>query len=188
MLKKIWVILTPKKFLNKLTMKYEDWIIPPQNESLIELKRREFKERTKYLDPKILYGLTQEEKNELRDQGYFVDLDKKTIEQIKNFSLTYNRHTGRYKILSNNYNFAMYNTQFYYADQNVNNFMGDPLYHQKVWRMRSRNKPKMVFAIFLICFVYLHYHYKIRRHRKHRNMGKKIAQTNPEKILKAPFF
>lgn len=41
---------------------YENWIIPPQNESLMELKRREFKEKTKYLDPKELYRLTEEEK------------------------------------------------------------------------------------------------------------------------------
>lgn len=49
---------------------YENWVIPPQNETLLELKRREFKERTKYLDPKLLYTLSKEEK-----QGnYFFDL------------------------------------------------------------------------------------------------------------------
>lgn len=42
---------------------YENWIIPPHNELLLELKKREFKERTKYLDPKIFYTLSQDEKN-----------------------------------------------------------------------------------------------------------------------------
>ena len=50
------------KLINKIYNFYENWIIPPQNESLIELKRREFKERTKYLNPKILYTLSIEEK------------------------------------------------------------------------------------------------------------------------------
>ena len=59
---------TSKKFgiLEPLTKRiyrfYENWILPPQNESLVELKRREFREKTKYLDPKVLYTLTDEEK------------------------------------------------------------------------------------------------------------------------------
>jgi len=42
---------------------YEGWILPPNNVSLFELKKRELKEKTKYLDPKILYTLSEEEKN-----------------------------------------------------------------------------------------------------------------------------
>jgi hypothetical protein len=49
-------------FIKNIYNFYENWIMPPQNESLIELKRREFKEKTKYLDPKILYQLSDEEK------------------------------------------------------------------------------------------------------------------------------
>jgi hypothetical protein len=48
--------------ITKLYYFYENYIIPPQNESLLQLKRREFKERTKYLKPKVLYSLSEEEK------------------------------------------------------------------------------------------------------------------------------
>ncbi len=55
-------------FKNKFNLKsriihfYENWILPPQNESLIELKKREFREKTKYLKPEVFYALTEEEK------------------------------------------------------------------------------------------------------------------------------
>jgi len=51
------------KFMSKYINIYEGWILPPNNVSLFELKKRELKEKTKYLDPKILYTLSEEEKN-----------------------------------------------------------------------------------------------------------------------------
>jgi hypothetical protein len=42
---------------------YENWVIPPQRESLLELKKKEFREKTKYLKPEVFYGLTVDEKN-----------------------------------------------------------------------------------------------------------------------------
>jgi hypothetical protein len=51
-----------KFFINKFYYFYENYIIPPQNESLLQLKKREFRERTKYLKPKMLYSLSEEEK------------------------------------------------------------------------------------------------------------------------------
>ena len=52
-----------------MAMSYEDWVIPLQNESMIEIKRKEFKERTKYLDPKVLHSLTEEERADSRNRG-----------------------------------------------------------------------------------------------------------------------
>ena len=56
------------KIVNRIAIFYENWMIPPQNESLIELKKREFRERTKYLQPKILYTLSEEEKKDLKEE------------------------------------------------------------------------------------------------------------------------
>ena len=128
------------KFSNKLYLFYENWIIPSQNETLLELKRREFKERTKYLDPKALYNLSEEEKRDLRDSGYFVDLNNKTIKEIKNFKISNNRHFGKYRIQNFYYNFSLYNTKYYYMDQQTSLFHGDPNFLNKTWRFRSKTK------------------------------------------------
>lgn len=49
-------------FKSRLINFYENWILPPQNETLLELKKREFREKTKYLKPEVFYGLSEEEK------------------------------------------------------------------------------------------------------------------------------
>jgi len=51
------------KMMIRIVNFYEGWIIPPQRESLFEIKKRELAERTKYLNPKLLYTLSEEEKN-----------------------------------------------------------------------------------------------------------------------------
>lgn len=183
MLKFINSKIVPKKLGNTFAMLYENWIIPPQNESLIEIKRKEFRERTKYLDPKILYTLNEEEKNDLRNQGYFVDLNEKTIKEIKNFKLTYNRHLGKYNPLPWYYNFAAYNTKYYYNDQNTTNFYGDPQFQAKIWRNRSRIKKKFAYLIIGYIIFYIYYRYRLNLHNKARKYAKKIAETNPELIV-----
>ena len=50
------------KIMNRIVYFYEGWILPPHNESLLSAKKRELKEKTKYLDPKVLYTLNEEEK------------------------------------------------------------------------------------------------------------------------------
>ena len=105
--------LIPEKFGNKLAMIYENWFIPPQNESLIEIKRKEFKERTKYLDPQVLYTLSEEEKSELRNQGYYVDLNEKTFLELKNFKLSFKDHL--YSLTINLY------SRFFHLDFNSTN-------------------------------------------------------------------
>lgn len=157
---------------------YENWIVPPQNETLLELKRREFRERTKYLDPKILYNLSEEEKSELRDNGYFVDLDKKTIDQIKNFKITLNRHEGKYKIGNFYYNFDLYNTKYYYMDQQVGLFHGDPDFLNKIWRFRSGIKYFILYYSFFLFLFWINYHIIRRRYvtirQKIKNQDKTI--------------
>lgn len=51
-----------QKILKKVYVFYENWIIPPQNKGLLQLKIEELKEKTKYMDPKINYALSQQEK------------------------------------------------------------------------------------------------------------------------------
>lgn len=151
-----------KTISRKLYLNYENWIIPPQNETLLEAKRREFKERTKYLNPKILYNLTEEEKTELRDGGYFVDLNNKTIKEIKNFKISVNRHEGKYKIMNFYYNFSLYNTKYYYTDQEIGLFRGDPQFNNKLWRFRSKIKKFVLYLISLYFFALIHYYYMRR--------------------------
>jgi len=151
-------------FSNKLYLFYENWIIPPQNETLLELKRREFKERTKYLDPKILYNLSEEEKNNLRESGYFVDLDNKTIKEIKNFKISNNRHFRKYRIQDFYYNFSLYNTKYYYTDQQTSLFTGDPDYLNKIWRYRSRMKKFLLFLFISFGIIWINYHIKRRKY------------------------
>ncbi len=146
------------KISNKTYLFYENWIIPPQNETLLETKRREFKERTKYLDPKILYNLSEEEKIELRDSGYFVDLNNKTIREIKNFKISNNRHLGKYRIQNFYYNFSLYNTKYYYMDQQTSLFHGDPNYLNKIWRFRSNIKRFFLFLFISFILSWINYH------------------------------
>jgi hypothetical protein len=175
--------LIPEKFGNKIAMIYENWFIPPQNESLIEIKKKEFKERTKYLDPKILYTLSEEEKKELRGTGYFVDLDEKTIKQLKNYKLTYNRHAGKYNAQNPNYNQAFYNTRYYYSDQNIFLLSGDPDVLKKMWRKRTFIKPKIAKMILAYILLYGYYQYRLKEHNKKRKKIKKLYETNPEKFI-----
>jgi hypothetical protein len=168
--------ILPKKLGNRVAIYYENWIIPPQNESLIELKRKEFKEKTKFLDPKILYSLSEEEKNDLRDNGYFVDLDKKTIDKINFFKLTQNRHFGKYRIQTTNYNFAIYNTRYYYVDQEHITFYGDPQYFNKMWRKRTPTKRRFLKILILVVVIYIHYFYKLKRHQEMREKSKKYNE------------
>lgn len=83
---------------------YETYVLPNQSIDMLTLKRREFKEKTKYLNIKELNNMTEEEKKDLRAKGYFVDLTDDTIRKIKQFNLTYDRHKGRYNIFMPNYN------------------------------------------------------------------------------------
>jgi len=164
-----------KGFSNRIYRYYENWIIPPQNETLLELKRREFKERTKYLDPKILYNLSEEEKREFRESGYFVDLDNKTIKEIKNFKISNNRHLGKYRIMDFYYNFSLYNTKYYYMDQQSSLFQGDPNVLNKVLRYRSKMKRSLLFMF--ISFILIWINYQINR-RRYIEIRKKIKNND----------
>jgi uncharacterized protein (DUF608 family) len=80
----------------------------------------------------LLYSLSEEEKkvkfnltSEFREQGYIVDLNETTMNQLKEFKLSYNRHNGKYDTERPNYNYALYNTKYYYADQNLSIFKGE---------------------------------------------------------------
>lgn len=164
------------KFSNKVYLFYENWIIPPQNETLLELKRREFRERTKYLDPKILYNLSEEEKRDLRESGYFVDLDNKTINDIKNFKVSNNRHLGKYRIQDFYYNFSLYNTKYYYMDQQTSLFQGDPDFLNKVWRFRSKIKTFLLYMLLSFILTWINYHMNRRRYI---DIRKKIKNKDP---------
>lgn len=136
---------------------YERIIIPPQNISLLELKRQEFKEKTKYLDLKILYSLSEEEKTELRNKGYFVDINPKTINYIKNFSISKNRHQGRYCVGRKNYNMAIL-ADNYYVDQNYQIADTDPDYEKKINKPRIRVKKWLGIFIAFSIFSYINYY------------------------------
>ena len=139
-----------QRLINKIYRYYELCILPPQNITLLELKRKEFKEKTKYLDMKILYNLSDQEKNDLRLQGYFVDLTDKTLKEIHNFNASYNRHEGRYLIASRNYNYDIIKDS-YYQDQYFFHYRSDPEFDAKIYRSRIRIKRNLLyFGIFMI--------------------------------------
>jgi hypothetical protein len=168
--------MSKQKVIDRVYSFYENWVIPPQNESLLELKRREFKEKTKYLNPKILYTLSAEEKKDLRDQGYYVDINEKTIKELKNFRIRWNRHEGKYNIQTPNYNTALYQTKYYYSDQKIYNFMGDPDFYNKLWKMRSRIKPYIGWGIVGYGYLYLWYYIGLQQHQAARNTILKIKK------------
>ncbi len=147
-----------QRFINKIYKFYELSILPPQNITLLELKRKEFKEKSKYLlDLKTLYNLTNEEKNNLRSQGYFVDLSEETIKDIKNFKLSYNRHEGRYLIGNRYYNFDIFNDK-YYLDQYYLNYEGDPEHISKLYRARVRVKKMLLYCLIFFLVANINYH------------------------------
>jgi hypothetical protein len=177
------LIPIPEKLGNKLAMFYENWLIPPQNESLIEIKRKEFKERTRYLEPSILYNLTEEEKVDLRNQGYFVDLNEKTLKEIKDFKLSFNRHLGKYRVGEYYDNFAYHNTKYYYTDQNDFNFRGDPYYYNKIWRNRTFVKNKIFNFLMAYLILYAFYRYRLKQHTATRKKIKKLSEQNPNILI-----
>jgi len=175
--------IMPDKLGNKLAMLYENYFILPQNETLIELKRKEFKEKTKYLDPKVLYTLTDEEKGELRNQGYFVDLSEKTVKDIKEFKLSYNRHLRKYNPAEWYNNFAIQNTKYYYTDQHHHLFWGDPHYFRKMWRNRTRPKFLLFKLVAGYIVLYIYYKYSLKRHINTRKKIKNLAEKDPSILI-----
>jgi hypothetical protein len=171
--------MNKQKIVDWIYSFYENWVIPPQNETLLELKRREFKEKTKYLNPKLLYTLTPEEKKELREQGYYVDINEKTINELKSFRVRWDRHEGRYKSHTPNYNYAIYQTKYYYNDQKLLNFEGDPDFYKKLWKMRSRIKPYLAWAIVIYGFLNVNYYYNLKQHQYARKLN--IEYRNQQK-------
>lgn len=145
-----------RKIINTIYKIYELSILPPQNVSLLELKRKEFKEKTKYLDMKLLYNLTEDEKNDLRLKGYYVDLTEETIKNIHNFNLSYNRHEERYLILSRYYNFDKF-ADAYYVDQYIENYHGDPEFNGKLYRTRVRVKKRIMYFSLLFFLIFVNY-------------------------------
>lgn len=146
------------KFIFSLYKLYES-ILPPQNITLLELKRKEFKERTKYLDLKILYNLTEEEKKELRKKGYYVDLSDATLKKLSKFSISTNRHQNRYCVMRKGYNDAII-SDYYYTDQLLNLAGTDYQFEKKTWGRRYRIKRFIGFSFFAYIYCTLYYYYK----------------------------
>jgi len=145
-----------QKLIKSIYKIYELSILPPQNISLLELKRKEFKEKTKYLDMKILYNLSEDEKNDLRLKGYFVDLTDETIRSLYKFNLTYNRHEERYLISSRYYNYDRI-SDVYYVDQYIENYYGDPEFNAKVYRARAKVKKRFMYFSLLFFLIVVNY-------------------------------
>ena len=95
-------------------------------------------------------------------------MDKASINKIRTFHLTFDRHVGRYQIYNDNYNQLIYNTKYYYQDQSENLFMGDEHYLRKTWKRRSPFKRYTAYFIILGLFIYLHSFTKDKNHRKLR--------------------
>ena len=156
-----------QRIVSFIYRKYESNYLPPQNITLLDLKKKEFKEKTKYLDLKILYNLTKEEKESLKSQGYFVDLSESTIKEIKNFKLTSDRHKNRYYTFDNNYNLTLYCNE-YYHDQNLNYVLGDPEYHNKISRPRTQIRRTLFFLSINAFIFFIMYHINSRHIRSKR--------------------
>lgn len=133
---------------------YERIIIPPQNISLLELKKIEFKEKTKYLNLSTLYNLNEDEIKELKQKGYIVDLKPNSIEKINNFKLSYNRHKSRYCVMRKSYNQAIISDS-YYVDQMHHIAQTDYQYEYKINKTRIRVKRAIGICVF--GFLFLHF-------------------------------
>ena len=91
---------TRARAVNLVLRFYEAWIIPPQRVSLIELKRREFRDRKLLLNPYKKEEVIVRAKDPQKMQA----LEKSTtMRSIKRFRLTYNRHEGMYPRPTNNF-------------------------------------------------------------------------------------
>ena len=149
--------MNKRNIIHKIYSFYKNWVIPPHNETLLEVKRKEFKEKTKYLDMKTLYNLSDQEKIDLRLQGYFVDLSEKTLKDIHKFNISYNRHETRYLIASRNYNYDIIKDS-YYQDQYYFHYQSDPEFNAKIYRPRIRVKRHLLnFSAFMIV-AYINYY------------------------------
>lgn len=169
--------------VRKLYYWYESYMIPPQQISLLELKRKEFKEKTKYLDLKILYNMSDEEKEYLRSKGYCVDLGKDSINKLKKFKLTSNRHEGRYKSAHKNFNMAVFKDR-YYVDQDYFKFVGDPNFRAKTYRARTRTKLILGISTSFLLISYINYIWSGYFIRKRRQDNLNFIKNNPNLNLK----
>jgi hypothetical protein len=115
---------------------------------------------------------------ELREQGYIVDLNETTLNQVKNFRLTYNRHDGKYDYSKTNYNYAIYNTRNYYTDQNHHIFQGDVNYYHKIWKLRSRTKSYLAAFILFVMFLNTRFPSALRRHQEARAYNQKMMELD----------
>lgn len=162
---------------------YESYIIPPQQISLLELKRKEFLEKSKYLDLKTLYNISDEEKEYLKSKGYYVDLSKDTTTSLKNFKISSNRHEGRYKSAHNNFNMAVFKDR-YYVDQDYFKFMGDPNYRAKIYRARTRTKLILGVTTLFACITWINYYWSGYVIRKRRLKNLEFERNNKNLKLK----
>jgi hypothetical protein len=80
--------------------------------------------------------------------------------------------------MDKNFNQAIYNTKYYYVDQNLYLFRGDYNYMNKLWRSRSRTKKYITFCITGYILLYLHYKYALKNHIKDRNYVMKMNNIN----------
>jgi hypothetical protein len=107
-----------------------------------------------------------------------VDLDEDTINKLRNFRLSYNRHKGSYQITENNYNQMLYQTKYYYEDQYLHHVSGDEYFLRKVWRRRTPFKKYVVMFTTLFVAVSIHSHFHMKRHQKARaQVSRMIKQT-----------
>jgi hypothetical protein len=96
------------------------------------------------------------------------------MNQLKEFKLSYNRHKGKYDAERPNYNYALYNTKYYYADQNLNIFKGDTDFMYKAWRTRSRVKYYIGVFTCLFIFLKVQHIYGTKRHRYARDLNERF--------------
>ena len=109
----------------------------------------------------------------MREQGYFVDLNEKNLIELKNFKISLNRHKGKYDSTIHNSNYALYNTKYYYVDQNINIFKGDPDFYNKLWKLRSRIKPYLASGIGLLIILNINFKIRLKKHQNARKFNKK---------------
>ncbi len=72
----------------------------------------------------------------------------------------------------------VYQTKYYYGDQEENLFLGDEYFNRKMWKRRSPFKRYSSYLAIFICFVYLHSIYYEKKHIRLRNYHRKLYEEN----------
>ena len=135
--------------INKTLWVYENYFLPRElnknRVSLVDLKKQEFNDRKKMLNPYQKEIISHDKTDQIK---HLESLGNKvSLHTMKNFSVTYNRHKGKYDYRSTNFPDSIV------WWQSPLDYSKDPDWTNKLVIQRINFKKLIVFSLLFVCMI-----------------------------------